>query len=60
MTTKEQVLEAMKSLPDDAEVEDAMEKLLAIAKIQRGIEQADRGETLSRDEVQHRVSKWLK
>ena len=60
MTTKEQVLEAMKSLPDDAEVEDAMEKLLAIAKIQRGIEQADRGETLSRDQVQHRVSKWLK
>ena len=60
MTTKEQVLEAVKSLPDGAEVEDAMEKLLAIAKIQRGIEQADRGETLSRDEVQHRVSKWLK
>ena len=37
-----------------------MEKMLVIAKIQRGIEQADRGETLSRDEVQHRVSKWLK
>ena len=60
MTTKELVLEAVRNLPDDAEIEDAMEKLLVIAKIERGTEQADRGETLSHDEVRHRVSRWLK
>ena len=37
MTTKELVLEAVRSLPEDANIEDAMEKLLVIAKIERGI-----------------------
>ena len=60
MTTKELVLEAVKNLPEDAAIEDAMEKLLVIAKIERGIEQADNGQTVSHDEVKQRVSKWLK
>lgn len=60
MTTKERVLEAVRSLPEDAEIEDAMERLLIIAKIERGIEQADSGQLLSHEEVKQRVSKWLK
>lgn len=60
MTTKELVLEAVRNLPEDAAIEDAMEKLLVIAKIERGIEQADNGQTVSHDEVKQRVSKWLK
>lgn len=60
MTTKDLVMEAVKSLPEDAAIEDAMEKLLVIAKIERGIEQADNGDTLSHDEVRQRVSKWLR
>ena len=60
MTTKELVLEAVRNLPEDAAIEDAMEKLLVIAKIERGIEQAENGQTISHDEVRQRVSKWLK
>ena len=60
MNTKELVLEAVKDLPDNAGIEDAMERLLLLAKIQRGIEQADAGETISHDEVKQRMSKWLK
>lgn len=59
MTTKERVLEAVKSLPDDAEIEDAMERLLLLAKVERGIAQADAGETLSHHEAKQRMSKWL-
>ena len=60
MNTKEMVLEAVKNLPDNAEIEDAMERLLLLAKIERGIEQADAGQTISHDEVKQRVSKWLR
>ena len=60
MNTKELVIEAIKDLPDDAVVEDAMERLLLLAKIERGIQQADAGETISHDEVKQRLSKWLK
>lgn len=58
MTTKELVMKALNDLPDDAAIEDAMERLLLLAKIERGIQQADAGETILHAEVKQRVSKW--
>ncbi len=60
MNTKELVLEAVKDLPDDASVEAAMERLLLLAKVERGIEQADAGKTISQEEMRQRMAKWLK
>lgn len=59
MTIKEKVLQAVEGLPDNAHIEDAMERLFLLAKIEKGIEQADKGLTISHDEVQKRVAKWL-
>jgi predicted transcriptional regulator len=60
MTTREKVIQIVQDLPEDASVEDAMEKLLLLAKIERGIEQADSGQTVSHAEVKERMAKWLK
>ena len=38
MTTKEKVLQAVQTLPDDASIEDAMERLFLLAKIEQGIQ----------------------
>ena len=55
MTTKEKVLKAVQSLPDDAPIEDAMERLLFLAKIEKGLEQANAGETISPDQVREKT-----
>ena len=60
MTTKENVLKAVQSLPDDAHIEDAMERLLLLAKIEKGLEQADAGKTISHDQVREKMAEWLK
>jgi len=60
MTIKEKVLQAVENLPDDAAIEEAMERLLFMAKIERGLEQAEAGRIISRDEVKERVTKWLR
>jgi len=60
MTTKEKVLQAVGNLPDDASIEDAMDRLLLLAKIERGIQQADAGQTIAHSEVKERMAKWLK
>lgn len=60
MTTKEKLVHAVEELPDDATVEDAMERLLFLAKIERGIRQADAGETIPHSAVRERMTKWLK
>ena len=60
MTTKERVLQTVKELPDDATVEDAMECLLLLSKVERGVAQADDGETVSHQAVKDRMARWLK
>ena len=57
---KDQILKAMHDLPDDATVESAMERLYILYKIEQGIEQADRGQVVSQDEVKRRMEQWLK
>ena len=60
MTTKEKMIRAVEDLPADATIEDAMERFLFLAKVERGLEQADAGKTVSHTEVRERMSKWLK
>ena len=60
MTTKERVVQAIQDLPEDASIEDAMERLLFLAKIERGLRQADAGQTIPHADVKARMAKWLK
>ncbi len=54
-SAKELMQDAVQKLPSDATVEDAMDRLYFLAKIERGLAQADAGETLSHDEVRTRL-----
>ncbi len=60
MTAKEKIIQAVEALSADTIFEEAMERLLFLAKVDKGIEQADAGETISHKEVKERMSKWLK
>jgi predicted transcriptional regulator len=60
MTTREKVIRAVEDLPEDASFEDVMERLLLLAKIERGIQQADSGQTVTHSQVKERMAKWLK
>jgi predicted transcriptional regulator len=53
-TIKQQVIEALEQLPADASFEDAMERIYFLSKVQRGLEQLDRGEVVDHDEVKRR------
>ena len=56
MTNKEIILRAMQELPDDATAADAMEVLYLLHKVEKGMKQADAGQTLSQDEVRQRMA----
>ena len=60
MTTKEKLVRVIEDLPEDATIEDAMERLLFLAKVERGIQQADAGKTIPHAQVRKRMAKWLK
>jgi predicted transcriptional regulator len=54
-STKQRIRDVVDKLPPEATVEDAMERLYVLAKIERGVAQADSGQTLSTDEVRDRL-----
>lgn len=57
ITIKQKVLEAVQQLPPDATVEDAIARLYFLAKVERGIAQADAGETLTHEAARKRLLK---
>ena len=59
MSNKEQMLKAIGELPDDATIEDAIERLYLLYKIERGIAQADTGKKVSQEEARRRMARWL-
>mgnify|MGYP001142122912 CR=1 FL=1 len=60
MSTKEKVIQAVQELPDGASIEEIMERLLFLAKIDKGLQQADAGNTIPHAQVRERMAKWLK
>jgi predicted transcriptional regulator len=54
-SAKDLLKQAVENLPPDATVEQAMERLLFLAKIQQGLAEADAGKTLSHEEVRKRL-----
>jgi predicted transcriptional regulator len=56
-STKKKVLEAVEQLPPDATVEDAMERLYFLYKIERGLAEADAGKTVPHEEVKKRFKR---
>ena len=60
MLVKEQLHTIAEELPSDASIEDAIEKLILLHKIEVGIKQADKGKVTPHNEVEERVKTWLK
>jgi predicted transcriptional regulator len=48
---KSEIIRAIEDLPEDATVEDAMERFYFLAKIERGLKQTESGETVSHAEI---------
>ncbi|OHB98774.1 MAG: hypothetical protein A2W74_03040 [Planctomycetes bacterium RIFCSPLOWO2_12_38_17] len=57
---KEKIINSLRDLPEKTTVEEAMERLYLLAKIEKGIKQADEGECVSHEEAKEKMKKWLK
>lgn len=54
-TAKQRVREAIEKLPADASVEDAIERLVLLAKIARGVAELDGGKGVTQAEAEQRL-----
>ena len=53
-TVKQRAIEALQTLPENATIDDAIERLCLIAKIEEGLRQSDAGQLIDHEEVKKR------
>jgi hypothetical protein len=59
MIHKAQVLQTIQTMPDIFSVEDLMDKLLLINKIENGLTEVTAQKTISHEEAKDKLKKWL-
>lgn len=55
---KEEVRRLLDAIPDDASFEDIQYHIYIQQKIDRGIEASDRGDFVSDEEIEQRITRW--
>lgn len=55
---RERVIETIKDLPNEFDLETVIERLIFIDKVEKGIKQTEEGKTISHADVKQKVSKW--
>lgn len=60
MVTREKVLEAVKNMPKEFSIDDLMDKLLLLNKIEIGLDQSKNGETFTAEEAKKMIKEWSK
>ncbi|MEX0771745.1 MAG: hypothetical protein WD038_01185 [Balneolales bacterium] len=57
-TLKQKVLDSIDKLPQNASLDDIMERIYFIHKIEVGLKQAEQGDLIEHKEVLNKIDKW--
>jgi len=60
MLTKDKIKKTIDTLPDQFTIEDVIEELIVIDKIEQGLKDVEEGNVYTTDEVKQKLSEWLK
>ena len=58
MLTKNTVKQSIAKLPDSFTIDELIEQLIFVEKIEEGIKQSDEGKTVSNDDMKSIIEKW--
>ncbi|MFO7657584.1 MAG: hypothetical protein R6W78_10990 [Bacteroidales bacterium] len=58
MLTKNTVRQSIDNLPDSFTIDELIEQLIFVEKVEEGIKQSDEGKTISNDDVKIMIEKW--
>lgn len=59
MTSKQRISQLIEQLPDDASIDDVMEGLYLLAKLEKAEQEIDQGLGVSHEQVAGEVESWL-
>lgn len=59
MLKKEQVIAAVQNMPEDASVEEIVERILFINSVEEGLDDVRNGRTISHEEMKKTINSWF-
>jgi len=59
MLTKVKLLQSIKDLPDKFTLDDLLDRIVLLQKIEIGLEQSQEGQTKSTEQSREKLKKWL-
>jgi predicted transcriptional regulator len=60
MLTREKVINSIKDLPDSFTIDELIDRLILIEKVEQGLEQSAEGKVIPHEEVKKIIEKWSK
>ena len=58
--TKEALAKVVNKLPDEFEIEELLDKLIFMAKVEKGAQQLKEGKSISHEEMVKKIKSWSK
>jgi predicted transcriptional regulator len=58
--TKEAIIKVVNDLPNDFDMEELLDKLIFMAKVEKGMQQIEEGKVISHDEMKKKIKSWSK
>ena len=58
MLTKNTVRQSIDNLPDSFTIDELIDQLIFVEKVEEGIKQSNDGKTISNDDVKSMIEKW--
>jgi hypothetical protein len=59
VTTQEKIIRGINNLPDSVTIDVILDQIMLIEKVEKGIEQSDKNQVVSEDDLDKRLGKWL-
>ncbi|MBD3750421.1 MAG: hypothetical protein IE931_13095 [Sphingobacteriales bacterium] len=60
MISKTQLIQTIEGMPEEFSMDDFLDRILLLQKIELGINQSENNETFSTEEAKDQLKKWLK
>ncbi len=60
MLTKDNVIKTLSNFPDSFTLDELVDKLIFMDKVERGLDQSINNKVYTQDEAKNRLEKWLK
>ncbi len=60
MITKTQIIDSLNNLPENLTIDQVIDHLVVVEKIQKGLEDSARGRVYEKEQAKEKLKKWLK